>query len=228
MSSETAEVVIVGGGIVGVSTAYLLGRAGIKSVVVERDSIGSHASGFAYGGLGAGGVPEPMAPIAREGWRLHSEFAKTLPESTGINFDFRYELKASLPWRQGEPGAKVSWLSGDETRDMEPRVSPEVIGALVDERKADLEPYRLSLALTQEAEKLGATVRHGNVTGLKREGGKVKAVVLERAEIACDRVVLALGPWSAEASEWPGVRIEVRPLKGQILRLQAPDAPVKC
>ncbi len=242
MNGETAEVVIVGGGIVGVSTAYLLGKAGVKGVVVERDSIGSHASGFAYGGIGGSGVPEPMAPIGREGWKLHNEFAKTLPESTGINFDFRYRssmylafnqaevdgLKASLPWRLGEPGAKIRWLSGDEARKLEPRVSPEAIGALVDELQADLEPYRLSLALTQEAEKLGATVRHGNVKGLKRQGRKVTAVVLESGEIACDRVVLAMGPWSAEASEWLGVPIEIRPLKGQILRLQAPGAPVQC
>ena len=48
--STSSGVVIVGGGIVGVVTAYYLARAGVASVVVERDAIGSHASGFAYGG----------------------------------------------------------------------------------------------------------------------------------------------------------------------------------
>jgi glycine/D-amino acid oxidase-like deaminating enzyme len=53
-------------------------------------------------------------------------------------------------------------------------------------------------------------------------------VILERSEIACDTVVLALGPWSAETSSWLDLPIEVRPLKGQILRLQAPGPPVPC
>ena len=51
VSSGSADVVIVGGGVVGVSTAYLLAREGVSSVIVEKDSVGSHASGFAYGGL---------------------------------------------------------------------------------------------------------------------------------------------------------------------------------
>ena len=51
MTESSADVVIVGGGIVGITTAYYLAKAGVASVVVERDAIGSHASGFAYGGL---------------------------------------------------------------------------------------------------------------------------------------------------------------------------------
>ena len=102
MTGDTAEVVIVGGGIVGVSTAYLLGKLGVKSVVVERDAIGSHASGFAYGGIGAGGIPDPIAPLGREGWKLHNEFSKILPESTGVNFDFRYRSSLYLAFDDSE------------------------------------------------------------------------------------------------------------------------------
>ena len=47
------KVIVVGGGIVGLSTAYFLGQMGVKSVLIERDSVGSHASGFAYGGISA-------------------------------------------------------------------------------------------------------------------------------------------------------------------------------
>src|SRR5262249_6796927 len=93
---------------------------------------------------------------------------------------------------------------------------------------ADVEPYKLVLALTRACERLGVGVRHGRVVGLRREGGRATGVVLERGEIACDTVVLAIGPWSAEISTWIGVPIQVRPLKGQILRLQAPGPPVPC
>ena len=84
------------------------------------------------------------------------------------------------------------------------------------------------LALTKAAERLSVTVRHGRVTGLRREGGRVTGVILERDAVACSTVLLALGPWSSETSAWIDVPIEVRPLKGQILRLQAPGPPVAC
>src|SRR5262249_18251883 len=69
---------------------------------------------------------------------------------------------------------------------------------------------------------------HGRAIGLRRDGGRVTGVVLERDVIACSTVVLAIGPWSRDVSDWIGVPIDVRPLKGQILRLQAPGPPVEC
>src|SRR5262249_49895948 len=81
---------------------------------------------------------------------------------------------------------------------------------------------------TRAAERLGARVQHGRVTGLRCNGGRVTAVLLERSSVECSSVVLAVGPWSAETSSWLDVPIEVHPLKGQILRLQAPGPPVPC
>ena len=239
------SVVIVGGGIVGLATAYYLGKAGVPSVVVERDAVGSHASGFAYGGLSplsGTGIPGPLAEIAQEGMRLHHDLARGLTEETGISIDFRMRpslalafsehdvrrLQAALPWQQQQPGYTARWLDATQARAIEPRISEESLGAVMIEGTADVEPYRLVLALTRAVESLGGRIRHGRVTGLRRQGAKLTGVILEREELACDAVVLALGPWSAEASAWLGVPIEVRPLKGQILRLQAPGPPVPC
>jgi glycine oxidase len=238
-------VVIVGGGIVGMVTAYYLARAGVPSVVVERDAIGSHASGFAYGGLSpvsGFGIPGPLAEIAQDGMRLHRELAEGLVEETGIGIDFRVRsslalaftqadvrrLRAALPWQAQQAGYSARWLDASEARRVEPRISDETLGAVSIEGTADVEPYRLVLALTQAAERLGVTVRQGRVTGLRSEGGRVTGVILDRGEIGCSTVVLALGPWSGETSAWIHVPIEVRPLKGQILRLQAPGPPVAC
>ena len=74
----SSGVVIVGGGIVGLTTAYYLAKAGTPSTVVERDAIGSHASGFAYGGLSpltGFGIPGPMAQVAQEGNAPTSRFS---------------------------------------------------------------------------------------------------------------------------------------------------------
>lgn len=241
----SGDVVIVGGGIVGMATAYLLARAGVAAVIVERDAIGSHASGFAYGGLSplsGTGIPGPLAEMAQIGMRLHRELAESLVEETGIGIDFRVRpslalafteqdvrrLQATLPWQQQQPGYTVRWLDASEARRVESRISEESVGAVMIEGTADVEPYRLVLALTRAAENLGASVRHGRVIGLRRQGSQVTGVVLERGEIACHMVVLALGPWSAETSAWLDLPINVRPLKGQILRLQAPGPPVTC
>ena len=245
MAVTGRDVVIVGGGIAGIATAYFLGKAGVKSVVVERDSIGSHASGFAYGGLnplGGAGIPGPVFPVADEGMRLHRELSHSLPEETGVNTEYRARTsltlvfteeevqtaKASLAWKQQQEGFTVCWLEATEARAIEPRISDDVIGAVFTEGAADVEPYRLALALAQAAERLGATIRHGRVTALERSGERVSAVVLDSGKIPCDSAVLSMGPWSGETSQWLGVTIKVRPLKGQILRLRAPGAPIEC
>ena len=245
MATSGSDVAIVGGGIVGISTAYYLAKAGVRSVIVERDAVGSHASGFAYGGLSplAGvGIPGPVSALAEEGMRLHHELATSLPEETGVNTEFRLRpslslafteaeaasARAGLSWQRERNDFSVRWRDSAETRSVEPRISEDAIGALLVEGGADVEPYRLSLAMAGAAERLGATIRHGNVTGLNRQGPRVTSVEIEGEELACDRVVVATGPWSGTAGSWLGVKINVRPLKGQILRLRAPGAPFHC
>lgn len=242
---SSPDVVIVGGGIAGMTAAYYLAKSGVPSVVVERDAIGSHASGFAYGGLSplsGTGIPGPMAEIAQDGMRLHRELSKSLLDEAGMDVDFRVRsslalaftesdakrLQAAMPWQQQQPGYSVRWLDFAEARRVEPRISDETLGAALIEGGGAVEPYLLVLALTRAAESLGVRVRHGNVVGLRRESGRVTGVVLEREVLSCTAAVLALGPWSAEASAWIGVPIDVRPLKGQILRLQAPGPPIEC
>jgi glycine oxidase len=245
MTSNSSDVVIIGGGIVGIATAYFLGKAGVKSVIVERDAVGSHASGFAYGGLSplsGAGIPGPLAEVAQEGMRWHREFAQSLIAETKINLEFRLRpslalafteseaqrLQAVLPWQQQQPGYTVRWLDPAEARQIEPRIAADIRGAVFMDGTADVEPYRLVLALTRAAENLGSSIRHGRVTGLRRQGARITGVILEKDEIACDTVVLAVGPWSGETSAWLDIPIAVRPLKGQILRLHAPGPPVEC
>src|SRR5438067_2861369 len=202
MAESSADIVIVGGGIAGMTTAYYLAKSGVPSLVVERDAIGSHASGFAYGGLSplsGFGIPGPQAEIAMDGMRLHRELSKSLLEETGIDVDFRMrsslalafteadvrKLRAALPWQQQQPGYAVRWLDGAEARRVEPRIADEALGATLIEGGGAVEPYRLVLALTRAAERLGVRVRHGRAIGLRRDGGRVTGVVLERKVLSC-------------------------------------------
>src|SRR5262245_29109709 len=198
MAESSADIVIVGGGIAGMATAYYLAKSGVPSVVVERDAIGSHASGFAYGGLSplsGFGIPGPQAEIAMESMRLHRELSKTLLDETGIDVDFHVRsslalafteaevrrLRAALPWQQAQPGYTVRWLDVAEARRVEPRIADETLGASLVEGGGAVEPYRLVLALTRAAEHLGVRVRHGRAIGLERAGARVTGGVLGRA-----------------------------------------------
>lgn len=241
MTSGTRDVVIVGGGIAGIGTAYYLAHAGIKSTVIEKDGLASHASGFAWGGL-SGGIPngpQPNYPMIELGMALHRQLAKDLPGQTDVDIQFldrelmrialndaeAEALHQNLAWQQDKPGYKVEWLEPGAVKKIEPRVNDEVVGAMHMDGAADVEPYRLTLALAGAAEKLGVTIRSGEVTALHHHNGRLSGVAIGDEEIGCDMAVLAMGPWMGQAESWLGMSIPVRPLKGQILRLKAPGAP---
>src|SRR5207253_1524861 len=134
--------------------------------------------------------PRAQAEIAMDGMRLHRELSKSLLEETGIDVDFRMrsslalafteadvrKLRAALPWQQQQPGYAVRWLDGAEARRVEPRIADEALGATLIEGGGAVEPYRLVLALTRAAERLGVRVRHGRAIGPRRVGGRVTGV----------------------------------------------------
>jgi glycine/D-amino acid oxidase-like deaminating enzyme len=251
MSSYSADVVIVGGGLVGAATAYFLAGEGVDCVVVERDGIASHASGFSYAALGTfdeAGMDGAHFDVASLGMRLHHELAESLLDETGVNVEFRERPSLSLAfdedevvaaqspegaerdrrsWEVDVQGYTVQWLTTEEALQVEPRINPAVLGAVYTEGTCDVNAQRLTLALAMGAEQRGARVMRGTVTGLSREGDRVRGVTLDEGEIACDRVVVATGPWSEAATEWLGVPIRMQPWKGQILRLRLPGPPIR-
>ncbi len=242
-SKQTADVVIVGGGLAGIATAYYLARDGVSCTVVEGDYIAGHASGFAYGGighLGRAGSPGPNHPVAALSAGLHAELKESLPDQTGIDIEYRTkpvisvaftddevrEAKLNLAWQQREIGTPTRWADIHEALGIEARVNPAAIGAVVTDGNTNLHPQRLTLAMAQVAESNGATIRYGTVTGLLSNGRTITGVTMSDGDITTDRVVLATGPWMGQASDWLGTTIPVEPLKGQILRLRVPGPPI--
>ena len=252
MSEYSTDAVIVGGGLVGAATAYFLSGEGIDCVVVERDGIASHASGFSYAALGtfdeAGMTDSAHLDVASLGMRLHRELAESLLDETGVNVEFRERPSLSLAfdedevvaaqspegwerdrrlWEEDTQGYDVRWLTTEEALQVEPRINPEVLGAVYTEGTCDVNAQRLTLALAAGAEQKGARFVRGTVTGLSKVGGRVRGVTLAEGEMACDKVVVATGPWSEAASDWLGVPIRMQPWKGQILRLRLPGPSIR-
>jgi glycine oxidase len=175
-----------------------------------------------------------------ESWGLHNKLAATLPEESGVDYEFRREtaitvtysreqaqgLQERLPWQQAQEGFHVEWKEGVYIQEMELRLAPGVVGGIVTDPAAMINSYKFNLALLKAAEGMGAVHRKGEVTGINFHGDRVSSITVGATEFPCEKVVLAMGPWSGRATEWLGVELPVRPLKGQILRLQVDGAPL--
>jgi glycine oxidase len=239
--AATGEVVIIGGGVAGCSVAYHLALAGVRSTVIEREGIGSQASGFSAGGLNpleGAQIPGPLGPLAMESFRMHRMLWNELKDETGIDCEARIislvkvafqetglpELQQSLDAfsAAGDDGFAAHWLDRQQLTELEPRISPDVIRGLLARGNAALDSYRYTQALAAAAEKRGATIRSGTVNGVKVGGGRVTGVFLGDTDVPCDCLVLAAGPWSREAETWLDCSIPVDPLKGEILRMDLP------
>jgi glycine oxidase len=241
---DSPDVAIVGGGVVGCATAYFLTRDGYSVTLIERNSVASHASGFAYGGLSPiVGIIEddPVLPLSEASDALHSELAERLPAESGVEYEYRTktsltlasdpaqvdELREAHDWLKLHYKSEVVWHDEASLHALEPRVGPSVTAGLLADRSGEVEPYRFTLALWQAAERAGAQMRNAEVVGVTRVAGNVSALCLSNGEeIEADAFVFAAGPWMGKATEWLGIDMPISPLKGQILRLKAPGDPL--
>ena len=244
MTWSKQEVIVVGGGIAGCLTAYLLAKEGLKVTVLEADSVGSHASGFAFGEMGdleGAGIPDPLLDFSIWCNRRHGDLSQELKDVSGVDIDYRRisrlslaldeptanRLKEDLAWQKKVKGYNPRWLTTSEVLKIEPRVNPQCLGGMYVETAGSVEPYRYTLAAAQAAEKLGVEMLQRRVTGLLAQGDRCLGVILEHGRLEADLVVLAMGPWTSLAGQWCGVDIPVIPMKGQILRLHHPGEPLK-
>ena len=243
MSGELNDVVIVGAGAMGCAVAYYLGKEGIGSTIVERDGVAAHASGYSAGGLNpleGTGIPGPLGPLAITSFRMHKEIWSELAERSRIDFGPKVvssirvafdesdvaELETSFDvFDSADDSFSAGWLSSDELRELEPRISQDALCALETSGNAALDSHRYTQALARTAETLGAEFRSGTVTGIEADGGRVTSVLTEGGEIPCGAVVFATGPWSGEVGKWLGIDIPVEPYKGEILRMRPSWSP---
>ncbi len=235
------DVVIVGSGIIGCLTAYYLGQHGLSTVIIERDGIGSQASGNAAGNLTpySGANTPVLKAFSEESQRLHRELAEALPEATGIGYHYGLVpfLRVALTeedegdlrhWYDArrQEGHDLAWLSGEEgCRLSGGWLTPEARAAVPSRLEPQVDPYRLVLAVATAAEALGCRIRTGEVVGIQGKEGRATGVVLsDGATVQGEAVLLAMGPWTKLAGPWADLEIPVEPVRGQIVKLSVPGA----
>ena len=244
MTSSSRDVIVVGGGIIGCLTAYLLAKQGAKVTVVEADAVASHASGFAFGGLGpleGAGIPDPLLDFSVWCFERHRSLSPELEKASGVDTQFHLRdrlilsfeetevlrAKEDIKWQKDVEGFHVEWLEQADVLKVEPRANPACLGASYAQGTGAIEAYRYNLAAAQAAEKFGAEVLLRRVTGLLSHGDRCSGVTFQSGQLEAAAVVLAVGPWSQQASSWCGVKIPVSPLKGQVIRLQLTADPMR-
>jgi glycine/D-amino acid oxidase-like deaminating enzyme len=202
------RVVVIGGGIIGVCTAFFLARRGVPAVLCEKGEIAAEQSSRNWGWCRKMGRDPLELPLAIEALRLWAEMNSLVGAETG----FRRSGIVYLCRTQKELAKREAWMeqAGKPmqldtrliTRDETARVLPGLGGgpwltALYTPSDGRAEPAHAAPAIAQAARRLGATIlTRCAVRGIETAGGRVAAVVTEHGRIACESVVLAGGVWS--------------------------------
>jgi glycine/D-amino acid oxidase-like deaminating enzyme len=203
---DRAAVVIIGGGIIGTSTALFLAQKGVKVVLCEKGHIAGEQSSRNWGWCRKMRRDPRELPLIIESMRLW----EGMNELTGAETGFRKVGIAYLSESKAELAGYEAWLeharlyqldskiigSEDAARLM-PGAAKKWAGALYTASDGRAEPQKAAPAIAEAARRLGAKILTScAVRGIERQAGRVAAVVTEKGRIACDSVVLAGGAWS--------------------------------
>lgn len=244
LTQPSADVVIVGGGVIGCAIAYHLAKAGARVVVVERDTVGAHASSAAAGMLGAQVEtthPGPFVSLCLESRARFARLAEELYALTGIDIELncagllrlaqndeeQQALLARAEWQRalGEP---AEWLDASALREREPAVSDAVVGALSIPGDHQVNAAKLSRAFAEAAVRLGVRiVEHCAVERFLMDGARVVGVETEGETYRAKWTVLAAGAWSGVLGRRLGLALPVGPVKGESLSVVLPAVPFR-
>jgi glycine oxidase len=239
-SKGSADVVIVGGGVIGLAMARGLALRGVRHVcLVERATLGTEASFAAAGML----LPQVEADTEDDFFKLacnsrdlYPAFARSLREETGVDIELdttgtlylalnehdQEEIEKRYRW-QARAGLAVELLSGVEARELEPCISESAFGALLFPNDIQVENRRLLSALANSVDSLEIDLlTETNVESLEFERGRVTGVQTSRGLIACKSIVIAAGTWSSfllRSSGCPDPAIQ--PVRGQMVCLES-------
>ncbi len=251
MANETADAVIIGGGVMGTSIAFQLARRGFgKVILAERDSIASGTTGKSSALIRMHYSNESTIRMA---WRSLEIFENFGEVTGGGQAGFRqpgYLVFANEALAEGMKknialaqslGVETEWIGRDEVARLAPWAKlDDVVGAAYEPRSGYADPYGAAMGFADAARRCGAIVRQNcPVTGVRTAGGKVLGVDTPRGPIDAPVVVNAAGAWANKVAALSGDRFpaeaireqdtvfEVEGKKGERIEVAVYDAPTR-
>ncbi len=244
-AADSADVIVVGAGIVGCAIAYELTRRGASCIVIDSRLVGTAATNA------AAGILAPLAEFQRPGALVHlgleslglyPRWVERLSEEVpSIDVEFQLngvlrvafddgqmaELRKGLAYQNGV-GLELIELNAATIREVEPRLSPKVVGGLLCPDEGQVSNQLFTLALSRAAKQRGARFyERSPVTGFRRSNGRVTAVRTTTGDYDCDHLVLAAGPWTRPLAKKLGAEVPTRPIRGQMVALGGMSTPVR-
>ena len=229
--SKTADVVVIGGGIVGCSTAYNLARLGAgKVILVERGYLAGGATGRCGAGMRMQWGTETNCLLSRESTRMLEQ----LPEILDVDIDIElkqggylllaYTDKMTTQFKknlmlQNSLDIPSRWVTPAEAKEIVPHLNTEsLIGATFCPRDGHCNPFKATEAYARAARRLGVEIlTYTEVTGLEEECCRISKVKTSTGDILTRRVVVAAGGYTKSLGRMVGVEIPVHPERHEIL-----------
>jgi glycine oxidase len=240
-SARGSEVVVIGGGVIGLAIARSLALRGVQDIcLLEKGNIGTEAS-FAAAGMLAPQVEadsdDDFFRLACQSRDLYPSFAATLLSETDIDVeldtsgtlylalseDDERECEHRYNW-QNRAGLQVEKLSAESARQLEPSLNPSLRGALFFRNDIQVENRRLLCALLESAKNFGVRIVTGTyVSELVLEHGRVVGVKTTDGPLSCSKVVVAAGCWTNQIrfGESYSAVPQIEPIRGQMVCLEA-------
>jgi 4-methylaminobutanoate oxidase (formaldehyde-forming) len=230
---SSAKVVIVGGGIVGCSVAYHLGKMGLTDVLLlERGKLTSGSTWHAAGLVGQLRTSANITQLLGYSVALYDKLEQETGLATGWKRNGGLRLACNQErWTEVKRQATTATSFGLEMHLLSPKEAQElwplmqvddVVGAAFLPTDGQASPSDITMSLAKGARMGGVTIAEGvTVTGIEVENGRVRAVVTDKGRIACDKLVICAGQWSRELGRMAGVNIPLVSVQHQYLITEA-------
>ncbi|HVC78675.1 MAG TPA: FAD-binding oxidoreductase [Candidatus Micrarchaeaceae archaeon] len=225
---ESADVVIVGGGISGCALAYQLAKRKVDVVLLERETLGSQSTGKCAGGVRQQFSTEDNVRVMR----LSVKLLESFEQETGHPADFRQigylfvftqpqqveDFRHNMDMWHRVGLTEARWVDADEAAKMVPVLNVEdVLGCTFCPTDGIASPNDVTVGYATAARRLGARLREGvEVTGIDVASGKVQGVRTAAGDITTRLVFNCAGPWAASIGRMAGLEIPVLPYRRHI------------
>ncbi len=233
---KTAEVAIIGGGILGICTAYFLAQKGQKDIVVyEKDFLAQASTGLSVGGIRQQFTLPSNILLSRETVRLFETFKERFEKD--INFrqvGYLFLAREEETWKDLVAGTEiqkhfkvpVTVLSPDEIKKRWPYIKVDDLkGGTFCEEDGYADPYLVTMAFAEKARKLGVRIEEKTkITGIKIQNNQIEAIETSKGMVHTSKLVNTAGPWGGEIFKMAGIDIPVQPFRRQVFMTKAFDS----